>query len=178
MKMMLHHQNTMLALRREMGWPPFKPMNDCIGFCSGRPMDFETGSEIARIAHKLGKDVIYAGWASTKATQPTGFTVAYRMMFSVDIVDRLVPFAANDDAPIVLVSTRVDECFAIDMRGSLVRLAGKPKNIGTGRKLATKRINATTATLGDELLQNNRFVPTGAEWIEPETPIETIVRFG
>ena len=41
-----------------------------------------------------------------------------------------------------------------------------------------KRIKATAATLGDELLSDNQFVPTGGAWVEPETPVETIVRFG
>ena len=29
-----------------------------------------------------------------------------------------------------------------------------------------------------ELLAGNRFVPTGGEWIEPDAPVETVVRFG
>lgn len=177
MEMMLHHQNMMLAIRREMGWPPFKPCNDAIGFCSGRPMDFETGTEIARIAQELGKDIVYSGWASTKTTQPTGFCVAYRMMFSVDIVDRLVPYAANNDTPLLLVSTRADEYFAVDQRGTLQRMTGKPKNIGTGRKLAMKRIKATAATMSSEMLEGNRFVPTGAV-VELKAPSEIVVRFG
>lgn len=173
----LGHQNFMLALRREMGWPTFKPANDCIAFCSGRQMDFAVGSEMARIAQTLRKDAVYTGWDSMKATTPIGFTIVYRELLTVDIVDRVVPFAANDDAPIVFVSIRADEHFAVDGRGSLVRISGKPNNIGTGRKLAMKRIRATAATLGNELLADNRFVPTGGAWIEPETPIETIVRF-
>ena len=177
MEMLLHHQNMMLAVRKEMGWPAFKPANDCISFCSGRPMDFENGTEIARIAQMLGKDVIYSGWTSSKAIEPAGFAVAYREMLSVDIIDRLVPYAANDEAPLVLVSTRSDEFFAIDRRGSLVRMSGKPKTIGAGRKLAMKRIKATAATMGSGMLANNRFVKPGGS-IEPEAPTETIVRFG
>ncbi|WP_375399036.1 hypothetical protein [uncultured Sphingomonas sp.] len=78
----------------------------------------------------------------------------------------------------MFVSTRADEHFVIDGRGSFVRMPGKPKAIGAGRKLAMKRIRATAATLGGQLLADNRFVPTGGTWIEPETPVETIVRFG
>lgn len=177
MQMMLHHQNMMLAIRKEMGWPAFKPCNDAIAFCSGRPMDFESGTEIARIAQELGKDIVYSGWASTKATAPTGFCVGYRMMFSVDIVDKLVPYAANDDAPLLLVSTRADEYFVVDQRGTLQRKQGKPRNIGAGRKLAMKRIKATAAAMGSEMLDSNRFVATGAA-IEPEAPTDTVVRFG
>ena len=177
MKMMLHHQNTMLALRLEMGWAAFKPANDCIGFSSGGPMDFDVGTELARVAQLLGKDVIYSSWSTIKSTKPSGFTIAYREMLTVDIVDGLVPFAANDEAPIVLVSTRTDEFFAVDHRGSLVRLPGKPKNIGKGRKLALQRIKKVAAGMGDALLENNRWVAPGADQLEPEAPVETIVRF-
>lgn len=174
----LHHQNFMLAIRREMGWPTFRPANDAIAFCSGREMNFEVGAEMARIAQTLRKDAIYTGWANSTVALPTSFTVVYRELLAVDIVDRVVPYAANDDAPIVFVSTRADEVFAVDRRGTLVRVPGKPKAIGIGRKLAMKRIKATAATLGDTLLEGNRFVAPGAEWIEPEAPLETIVRFG
>ena len=173
----LHHQQFMLAVRREIGWPAFKPANDAIVFCSGRTMDFEVGSEIARIAQTLRKDGIYTGWSNTSAPLPTSFAVIYRELLTVDIIDRVVPYAANDDAPIVFVSTRKDEIFAVDQRGSLLRIAGKPKNIGTGRKRAMKRIRSTAATMGSDLLESNRFVPPGAKWIEPEAAVEAIVRF-
>jgi hypothetical protein len=174
----IRHQQFMLAVRRELGWPSFKPANDAIAFCSGRKMDFEVGSEMARIAQTLRKDAVYTGWANMTASTPLGFTIVYRELLTVDIIDHVVPFAANDDAPIVFISTRADEHFAIDHRGTLARVPGKPKNIGTGRKLAMKRIRATAATMGDELLDDNRFVPLGSDWIEPETPVGTIVRFG
>lgn len=178
MKMMAHHQNTMRALRVKMGWPSFKPANDCLAFSSGKEMDVETGMEIARIAQMLNKDVIYAGWSSTKATKPTGFSLAYRETLSVDIVDRLVPYAVNDTDPLTLVSTRADEFFAVDRRGNLVRVAGKPKDIGKGRERAMKRIKTRAAAMDDTMLTNNRFVPTGQDWIEPEAPTEIVVRFG
>lgn len=176
--LLLHHQQFMLAVRRELGWPAFKPMNDCLAFCAGREMDFEVGSEMARIAQMLGKDAIYTGWANAKATKPVGFTIVYRERLTVDVVDRVVPFAANDDSPILFVSTRSNEHFRIDHRGSLIRIAGKPKGIGKGRDLAMKRIRATAALMGDQLLENNRHVPWGAESVQPETPTECVVRFG
>ena len=174
----LHHQNFVLAVRREMGWPTFKPVNDAIAFCSGREMNFEIGTEMARITQKLRKDAVYTGWANTNAAVPTSFTIVYRELLAVDIIDRVVPYAANDDAPIIFVSTRADEVFAVDQRGALVRVPGKPKAIGAGRKLAMQRIKATAATMGDELLEGNRFVAPGAEWIEPEASLQTVVRFG
>jgi hypothetical protein len=178
MEMSSRLQNVMLGLRLEMGWPAFKPCNDAIGFTAGRPMDLEVGMEIARFAQLLGKDLIYSGWVSTRAKEPVGFTVAYRELLSVDVVDHVVPWAANDEAPVVLVSTRNDEHFAIDRRGSLVRLKGRPNNIGKGRALAMKRIKSTAANLKGEPLANNRVVPIGAKSIEPDVmPLETVVRF-
>ena len=177
MGMTVHHQNFMLSVRQQMGWPSFRPANNCIGWSSGQDVDFEVGMEIARIAQMVGKDLIYTGWASTRAKDPTSFAVAYREMLNVDIVDRLVPYAVNDHAPIILVSTRADEFFAIDSRGSLVRMDGKPKGMRKGKALAMKRIKAAAATMRDELLANNAFVAPGAEWIEPEAPLETIVQF-
>lgn len=174
----LRHQQFMLAVRREMGWPAFKPANDAVAFCSCREMSFEVGAEMARITQMLRKDAVYTGWANSSAALPTSFTIVYRELLAVDIVDRVVPFAENDDAPIVFVSTRADEIFAVDRRGTLVRVPGKPKAIGTGRKLAMKRIKATAATMGDTLLDGNRFLAPGAEWIEPEASLETVVRFG
>ena len=174
----LKQQNFMRAVRRECGWPAFKPCNDAIAFCSGRKMDFEVGAEMARIAQTLRKDAVYTGWTNMAARKPLGFTIVYREMLAVDIIDHVVPFAANDDTPILFVSTRADEHFATDHRGSLVRIPGKPKNIGAGRKLAMKRIRATALTMGDKLLADNRFVPFGSDWIEPEMPADTIVRFG
>lgn len=176
--MILRHQNFMLAVRREMGWPAFKPANDCIAFCSGRTTDLEVGSEMARIAQMIGKDAVYTGWKNPVAATPAGFTIVYREMLTVDVVNRVVPYAANDNAPIVFVNIRKDEMFVVDGRGSLLRVPGKPNAIGKGRALAMKRIKATAATLGDTLLENNRHVPWGSEAIAPEAPVETIVRFG
>lgn len=173
----LRHQQFMLAVRHEMGWPAFRPANDAIAFCTGREMNFEVGAEMARITQMLRKDAIYTGWANSSAALPTSFTIVYRELLAVDIVDRVVPFAASEDAPIVFVSTRADEIFGIDRRGAMVRVPGKPKTIGTGRRLAMKRIKVTAATMGDTLLEGNRFLARGAEWIEPADTLETVVRF-
>jgi hypothetical protein len=179
MEMMLRHQKLMLALRAEMGWPLCKPANDCLAFSSGEEMNMKVGMEIARIAQMLGKDIVYSGWASTKAIKPTSFSLAYRMMFSVDIIDKLLPYAANGSDPVTLVSARADEFFSVDRRGTLARVAGKPQDIGKGRQLAMKRLKARAAAMGDTLLSGNRHLPTGQDWIEPDAaPVETVVRFG
>ena len=172
----LLHQNTMLALRREMGWPAFKPAKDCISFTAGREVDLAQSVKLGRIAQALGKDVICSSWSKVKAVEPAAFCVAYRELLAVDIVDRVIAFAANDTDWIILVSTRSDEHFTIDRRGSLVRVTGKPKRLGNGRKRAMKRIKTVAATLGGEMLASNRLVPIGGT-VAPEAAVETIVRF-
>jgi hypothetical protein len=173
----LRRQNFMLAVRAEMGWPQFAPANDCIAFCSGRPMDFEVGSEMAHIVTMERKDAVYAGWASVSATEPT-FAIVYRELLSVDVIDRVVPYAEHQDSPIVFVSTTADEFFAVDRRGSLLRLQGKPKNIGKGRKLAMKRIKSAAAASERTLLESNRLIPHGGDWIAPQPANDVIVKFG
>ena len=178
MEMVLRHQKTMLALRELMGWPVFKPANDCIAFTSGKPTDFQVGMELGRISQMINKDVIYSEWASPTTTAPVGFCIAFRELLSVDIIDRVLPYAADGTSPIVLVSTRADEHFAIDGRGSLTRVNGKPKSLGAGRRLAMKRIKAAAKVNGDELLAGNRHIPWGATSNEPDAPAECVVRFG
>ena len=178
MEMIVHHQNIMIALRQEMGWPAFTPANDAIAWSSGMPMDAEVGMEVARVAQALGKDIVYGAWKNTKAREMEGLSVVYRQLLTVDIVEGLVPWAANDTAPLLLVSTRRDEMFGIDHRGTLTRMHPKPRAIGAGRKLAEKRIRAAAAQMGDALLPNNRHVPWGDPSITRDVPTETIVRFG
>lgn len=172
-----HHQNFMLAVRRLMGWPGFRPANDCLCFASGRAVDFETGTELARISQQSRKDVIYTSWANTRARRPSGFTIVCRELLTVDVVTRVVPWCATAEEPLVFLSIRDDEFFALDRRGTLVRLPGRPAGIARGRQLAMKRIAATAATMSDDLLTGNHFVRTGADWVEPEVPVETVVRF-
>lgn len=172
-----HHQNLMLAVRRLMGWPSFKPANDCLCFASGRPIDFAVGSELARLSQQLRKDVIYSGWPNSRTRRPSGFTIVCRELLTVDVVTRVVPWCASADEPLVFVSTRDDEFFALDRRGTLVRLPGRPASVAHGRRMAMRRIVATAATMSNDLLESNQFVPTGADWIEPEVPTDTVVRF-
>lgn len=177
-KMLLRHQNWMWALRRLMGWPAFKPVNDSIAWASGRTMDVELGMELARLATAGRKDMVFSCWASVSAAEPVGYIVALRELLAVDIVDRCVAYAADEEAPLLLVSTRRNEHFAIGERGLLERHEGKPADLGKGRKLAVKRIRATAATMGDTLCAGNMWVPPGGDWVEPATvPTETVVRF-
>lgn len=177
MGMIVRHQNFMLALRQLMGWPTFKPVNDAIAFTSGKTMSMPVGAELGRIAQALNKDLVYSGWSNTTTKEPEGFAIAFRDLVTVDIIDRLVPFAADDRARLILVSTRTDEHFAIDARGSLIRVPGRPKAIRKGRALAMSRIKAVAATRSGDLLPDNQFVAPGGAITRPHPSNETIVRF-
>ena len=175
---MLKHQNFMWGLRKEMGWPLFKPANDCIGFSAGRPMDIEIGMELGRIAQESRRDLIYAGWETAAAAEPTAFAVVMRELIKIDVIGRCFPWCEDEHTPVILVSTHADERFAIGRRGLLERSPAKPKKLGAGRKLAMKRIRAAAAQMGDELAANNVWLPHGAAWAEPDALTETIVSFG
>ncbi|HCB74783.1 MAG TPA: hypothetical protein DEP91_01180 [Sphingomonas bacterium] len=178
MTTILHHQNLMLSLRQAMGWPLFKPQNDCIAWTSGKVLGFEDHLELGRICRVIGKDLIYSGWLSAEAPVPADFTVAYRMMMTVDITSGVVPFAKSDVDPVILVDTRLNQHFAINQRGTLVRHCGRPKAVATGHRRAMKRIEAAARAMGDEALANNRRVDWNATEIEPDImPTDTIVRF-
>ncbi len=129
MDITIHHQNTMIALRKEMGWPLFRPANDSIAFTSGRSLDVEVGLELGRIAAELGRDVIYSSWPHAQAKRPTGFSIAYRELLTVDVVDGLVPYAANDTVPVVLISVRNAETFSVDTGASS---GADPSTLGIG----------------------------------------------
>ena len=175
--MTLRHQNFMLAVRKEMGWPLFRPANDCLAFASGRPMDFEIGMDTARLAQAMRKDVIYSGWSNPTAVQPASFAVVIREVLSINIIDRVFPWAADENAPVALISTRANERYIIGQRGVLERAPGKPNHLAEGRKLAMSRIRATAAAMGDVFAENNVCVSPGGKWTEPEQELETIVRF-
>jgi hypothetical protein len=176
--MMIRHQKWMWAIRQEMGWPLFKPANDSLAFSSGRALDVEVGMELGRLATEMRKDIIYSSWANVHAEEPSGYTIVVRELLKTDVIDRCLPWAASESGPIIFISTRGDEMFAIGRRGLLERVAGKPKARAKGRALAMKRIRAAAAAMGDELASGNVHLPFGSPWVEPDQPAETVVQFG
>lgn len=179
MTTILHHQNLMLSLRQAMGWPLYKPQNDCIAWCSGKTLDFNAHLQLGRICRMVGKDLVYSAWSSAAALMPADFTVAYRTMMTVDVASGIVPFAANDLDPVILVDPRLDQHFSINERGTLVRYFGRPKAVATGHRRAMKRIESAANTMGDKVLTTNRRINWDAIGIEPDSiPTDTIVRVG
>jgi len=173
----VRQQNFMHALRMAMGLPLHRLVHDSIVFTFGQPMDFAVGVEMARIAQAIQKDAIYVSFASETANRPCGFAVIYRELDMVDVVDNCVPHAASADAPITLVSIRSNEHFAVDRRGSLVRLEGKPANLAAGKKLAMSRIRVAAAAMGDAQMAGCHTIKAGAHPIAQEQRDGPIVCF-
>lgn len=173
----VRQQNFMHALRMNMGLPLHQLVNDSIANTFGQPMDFQVGLEMARIAQLIQKDAVYVSFASDTANKPIGFTVIYSELNMVDVIDNCVPYAASDNAPVVLVSTRANEHFAVDSRGSLIRLPGKPANIAAGKKLAMKRIRVAAAAMGDAQMAGCQIIRPGAAPIAQNPQVEPIVCF-
>ena len=173
----VRQQNFMHALRLQMGLPLHQVTNDAIAYTFGQPMSFEVGIEMARIAQMIQKDAICVSFASDAANKPCGFAVIYRELNMVDVIDNCVPFAASDDAPVVLVSIGAKEHFAIDSRGSLIRVQGKPANVAAGKRLAMKRIRVAAAAMGDAQMAGCQIIRPGAAPIAPVPQQAPIVCF-
>lgn len=171
----LTSQNWMWAVRREMGWPAEKPACDSIAWAAGRLFDIELGLDLARHTQTLRKDIVYGGWPKADARAPFNYTVALRELMTVDLVTRLIPYAADETTPVVLVSTRSNEHFTIGSRGLLERHPGKPCGLARGRALATKRIRRTAASMGDEICPDNLWIRNGEDVVEPAPTAQGIV---
>lgn len=65
METTLRHQNFMLAIRCEMGWPSFKPANDCIAFCSGRAEWYARASAAVRLSRASAYCAVSEAWMAT-----------------------------------------------------------------------------------------------------------------
>jgi len=173
----VRQQNFMHALRMAMGLPLHRLTNDAIAWTFGQPMDFAVGVEMARIAQVIQQDAVYVSFASESANRPCGFAVVYRELDMVDVVDNCVPHAASADAPITLVNIRSNEHFAVDRRGSLVRLEGKPANLAAGKKLAMSRIRVAAAAMGDAEMAGCQAIKAGAHPMAQEQRDGPIVCF-
>jgi hypothetical protein len=172
-------QQFSLAVRQELGYPLVRTTIDSLAFASGGPVDFFKGMEIARLTEEMRRDMVYTAWNDFADHQPANIIVALREMFCVEVIDPCFLWAADETAPLAIVSILRDVHMVIGERGLLERRVGRPaKTLGAGRKLAMKRVRAAAAAMDDELLANNMLVPRGAPWIDPApTQDETIVRF-
>ena len=174
----IRQQNINLAIRQLMGWPPYKPSNDCIAFACGVPLDPLLALKVAQMAEEMRKDWVYAQYLKPTAPMPAKMGIVYRGLASVDVLDDCHLWAADADAPLKVVSPRTDEHFAIDCRGSLQRIAGRPKNLAKGRALALRRVRKLAAGYDHVALPDSVFMSAAEPWVEPaRQPRDTLVRF-
>lgn len=177
---MLKTQQFCLSIRHLLGYPLYKPVNDCTAFASGGPVDIGKAMDLARLAEQSRKDFVYTAWNDLADRDPATIAVALRETDGIEMLDRCFLWAANDDAPLVIVSTRADVHIVMGARGFLERHPGRPaKALAAGKALAARRVRATVKLMGSELLDSNVVVPAGGEWRDqPPVRRETVVRFG
>ena len=173
--MQVRHQNWMLAVRQLAGVPAFKPVNESVLFCATGLDGVERGMELARLAQEAERDVICAHWANTKATRPSGYTVVLRDVLSVDVVSDFKAYI-RDGQPLALVCQREELTVWVGDRGLLQRARGLPPQLAEGMRMATMRIRDVSDGRDAELLDSNRHMPLGGEFIAHDAPIDVPIR--
>lgn len=168
-------QNQLHALRQAMGLPLHRTVNDAIAFSIGKMMDLQYGVELARYAAEVQKDCIHVGFAHAGAKRPGGYAVVYRELCEVNIFRRCLPYAASEDAPVVLVSVNEKEQFCIDARGSLQRIPGLPEQLGAGNRRALFRMRRIVATMGDASIPGCGLLETDAAVLAEAGPRNPVI---
>lgn len=135
------------ALRMTMGLPLRQPTNDAVMYRLGDPLDLTLGAELARVVQDLQKDTISVSFATGNANRPSDISIVYLELDHVDVVSGLEVYAASPGQPVMLINTRAHEHFAVDRRGSLARIPGKPTDLVSGKKRAVKMIREAASRL-------------------------------
>ena len=174
----IRQQNINLAIRQLMGWPPYKPSNDCIAFGCGAPLDPLLALKVVQMAEEMRKDWVYAQYLKPAARMPARIGIVYRRLADVEVIDDCLLWVADAEAPLIVVSPRTDEHFAVDARGSLQRVAGRPKGLAKGRALAMRRVRTLAAGYDHVALPDSVFMSAADPWVEPaRQPRDTLIRF-
>jgi hypothetical protein len=176
----IHHQNYGLAIRQEMGFPLHHTANQSVAFGSTGVTDIIRSMQIATLADEMHRDVVICEWESVSAKQPAGIAIAYREELQVDWVAGCVLWAANQNAPLVIVNKARKEHFVRGARSMLERCEGLPaRNLKAGIGLARRRVRRAAAARPAALIDNNAWVPFGDCWDDHKPfPEGTVLRFG
>ena len=173
--MQARHQNWMLSLRQLAGVPTFKPVHESILFAATALDRVERGLELARLAQEAERDIICATWADTKAKRPSGYTVVLRDVMAVNVLSDCQAYMWGEER-LALVSVKEKLTIWVGDRGLLQRGQGLPENLARGIRLATKRIRDTASERDAVLLDDNRFMPAGGEWVARDAPVDAPIR--
>lgn len=176
----IYHQNYAMAIRHEMGFPLHHTANQSVAFGSTGVTDIVRSMQIATLADEMHRDVVICEWESVSAKQPAGIAIAYREELQVDWVAGCVLWAANQNAPVMIVNQARGEHFIRGARGMLERREGLPaRSLKTGIGLARRRVRRAAANRPAALNDNNAWVPFGESWDDHKPlPEGTVVRFG
>lgn len=165
---MLKTQSYCLAVREQLGYPLFAPVNHTLAFASGGPAIGHKLLDLARHATTMGRDMVYIAWPEFSRAEPAEIVLAMRELTHVDVITGCQLWATDATAPLVIVAPRRDEHFVLSGRGYLERRRGMPaKHLGRGRRIARQRVTRAAALQGTELLPDNQLVPPGGEWVPP-----------
>lgn len=159
---MARRQQLCWALKEAMGFPTTGAANDSVQMLAGQPTDAAAGWRIASIAAPLHKDCIYLGFKTLHANYFCQVGLAFRDELLIDWRPSLLPFAADNHAPVVLVDVERGGQFAKGERNMLVFTPGVPSELELGRRLAMARIRRTAASMSTEM-STSTWIPAGAD---------------
>lgn len=171
----LRWQRNAWALREEMGFPLTTMTDESVVWAGGGVADFEKGMEIARVAADLGRDVIYLGYRTAKAPQPVQVGLAYRDPALITWRPKLELWAADREAPVILVDRIEGERYERGERNVLIRRAGLPAvDLARGRRMAEDRVRRAAKLKSDNLDSGSYHVPHGASVAEHRPPASPV----
>jgi hypothetical protein len=113
------------------------------------------------MAPTFAKDMIYLGFRTVRAKEPSDIALAFRDDLCVDWRAGLALYAVDHDGPLILVDEPRGEHYARGGRNQLIRKQGVPGDLARGKKRAMARVRRTAAIMPDTLNDTNFFVPPG-----------------
>lgn len=180
MNAQLKLQTFAFAVRQQLGFPLHSTTNETTKFGAASVPDLTRSLEVSVLAEQMGRDIVYFGWASLEDDEPATISIAFREQDFVDWVQDCRLWAADQDAPMVLVDEMRQQHFVRGSRGALERRDGLPaRKLAAGKRCARRRIRRAAAEMPNEPVPDTVFVPRGAPWADhkPQTANALFVRF-
>lgn len=156
---MVRRQQLCWALKSEMGFSIEGAANDSVQMLGGQPADVVMGLRISAIAAQLSKDAIYLSFKTLYAKDFAQVGVAFRDDLVVDWRSDLQPYAADQDAPLVLVDVQRGGRLQRGERNMLVFREGVPDGLERGRRIAIARVRKAAATMPAKISSETSWVP-------------------
>lgn len=180
MNAQLKLQTFAFAVRQQLRFPLHATANESTKFATASVPDLTRSLEVSALAQEMGRDIICFGWASVQDDEPTTISIAYREQDFVDWIQNCQLWAADQDAPMMLVDEVRRQHFVRGARGVLERRDGLPaKKLAAGKRCARRRIRRAAAEMPTHLVSDTVCMPQGARWADhkPRTDDALFVRF-